>query len=169
MNYYLLFLRIFHIGAGVFWVGSTLLLAFVITPALKETGESGQKFVDYLIKNKRFGTESAGAGVMAGIAGILLYWHDSQGLTSAWMHSSVGIGFGTGAGLALIAFIFGVLTDRKLKAMLQLREQIQDMPSDEQISQLQVLGKQQSTYLYICAAALSLALWVMASARYFVF
>jgi uncharacterized membrane protein len=169
MNYYLLFLRIFHIGAGVFWVGSTLLLAFVITPALKETGESGQKFVDYLIKNKRFGTESAGAGVMAGIAGILLYWHDSQGLTSAWMHSSVGIGFGTGAGLALIAFIFGVLTDRKLKAMLQLREQIQDVPSDEQMSQLQVLGKQQSTYLYICAATLSLALWVMASARYFVF
>ena len=169
MNYYLLILRILHIGAGVFWVGSTLLLAFVITPALKEAGESGQKFVDYLIKNKRFGTESAGAGVMAGIAGILLYWHDSQGLTSAWMHSSVGIGFGTGAGLALIAFIFGVLTDRKLKAMLQLREQIQDMPSDEQMSQLQVLGKQQSTYLYICAAALSLALWVMASARYFVF
>jgi uncharacterized membrane protein len=33
MNYYLLFLRFLHIGAGVFWVGSTLLLAFVITPA----------------------------------------------------------------------------------------------------------------------------------------
>ena len=169
MNYYLLILRIFHIGAGVFWVGSTLLLAFVISPALKETGESGQKFVDYLIKNKRFGTESAGAGAMAGIAGILLYWHDSGGLTSAWMHSSAGIGFGTGAGLALIAFIFGVLNDRKLKAMQQLREQIQDMPADEQVSQLQVLGKQQTTYLYVCAAALSVALWVMATARYFVF
>jgi hypothetical protein len=169
MNYYLLFLRIFHIGAGAYWVGSTLLLAFVISPAIKETGESGQKFVDYLIKNKRFGTESAGAGGMAGIAGLLLYWHDSGGLTSAWMRSSAGIGFGVGAGLALIAFIFGVLTDRKLKAMLQLREQIQDMPSDEQSSQLQILGKQQSIYLYICAAALTLALWVMASARYFVF
>jgi len=169
MNYYLLILRILHIGAGAYWVGSTLLLAFMITPALKETGESGQKFVDYLIKNKRFGTESAGAGGMAGVAGLLLYWNDSGGLTSAWMHSSVGIGFGIGAGLALIAFIFGILTDRKLKAMLQLREQIQDTPSDEQLSQLQVLGKQQSTYLYICAAALSLALWVMASARYFVF
>jgi len=169
MNYYLLFLRILHIGAGVFWVGSTLLLAFVISPALKETRESGQKFVDYLIKNKRFGTESAGAGGMAGIAGILLYWHDSGGFTSAWMHSSAGIGFGVGAGLALIAFIFGILTDRKLKAMLQLREQMQDIPSDKQTSQLQVLGKQQSTYLYICAVALTLALWIMASARYFVF
>ena len=169
MNYYLLFLRILHIGSGVFWVGSVLLLAFVINPALKETGESGQKFVDYLIKNKRFGTESAGAGGMAGIAGILLYWRDSGGLTSAWMHSSVGIGFGIGAGLALIAFIFGILTDRKLKAMLQLREQIQGTPTDDQISQLQSLGKQQTTYLYVCAAALSLALWIMATARYFVF
>lgn len=169
MNYYLLFLRILHIGAGAYWVGSTLLLAFVITPALKETGESGQKFVDYLIKNKRFGTESAGAGGMAGIAGALLYWRDSGGLTSAWMHSSVGIGFGIGAGLALIAFIFGILTDRKLKSMLQLREQIQGTPTDEQNSQLQLLGKQQTTYLYVCAAALSLALWVMATARYLVF
>jgi uncharacterized membrane protein len=169
MNYYLLFLRILHIGAGVFWVGSTLLLTFVINPALKETGESGQKFVDYLIKHKRFGTESAGAGLMAGIAGILLYWRDSQGLTSAWVQSSVGIGFSVGAGLALIAFIFGILTDQKLKAMLQLREKFQDTATDDQISQLQLLGKQQTTYLYICAATLTLALWVMASARYFVF
>jgi len=169
MNYYLLFLRILHIGAGVFWVGSVLLLAAVINPALKETGESGQKFVDYLIKHKRFGTESAGAGLMAGVAGILLYWRDSQGFTSAWMHSSAGIGFGIGAGLALIGFFFGILTDRNMKAMLQLREQFQGTPTDEQVLQLQLLGKQQNTYLYVCAATLTLALWVMASARYFVF
>jgi len=169
MNYYLLILRILHIGAGAYWVGSTLLLAFMINPALKEADESGQKFVDYLIKNKRFGTESAGAGLMAGIAGLLLYWHDSGGFTSAWMRSSVGIGFGIGAGLALIGFIFGILTDRKMKAMTQLREQIRDSPSEEQMSQLQVLGKQQNTYLYICVTALTLALWIMASARYFVF
>jgi len=169
MNYYVIALRILHIGAGVFWVGNTLLLAFVINPSLKETGESGQKFVDHLIKNKRFGTESAGAGVMAGIAGILLYWHDSGGLTSAWMHSSAGISFGVGAGLALIAFIFGILTDRRMKAMTLLREQAQDTPTDEQLLRLQGLGKQQTTYLYICAATLSVALWVMASARYIVF
>jgi uncharacterized membrane protein len=169
MNYYLLFLRILHIGAGVFWVGSVLLLTFVINPALKETGESGQKFVDYLIKHKRFGTESAGAGGMAGIAGLLLYWRDSGGFTSAWVYSSVGIGFGIGAGLALIAFVFGILTDRKMKTMSQLREQIHGALSDEQFSQLQLLGKQQTTYLYICAVTLTLALWIMAAARYFVF
>ena len=169
MDYYLLLLRIFHIGAGVFWVGNVLLLTFIINPALKETGASGQKFVDYLITKKRFGTESSGAGTMAGIAGILLYWRDSQGFTSAWMQSSAGMGFGIGAVLGLIAFIFGILTDRQLKAMARLREQFEGEPSDEQLSQLQSLGKQQTTYLYICAVTLVLSLWVMAIARYLVF
>lgn len=169
MNYYLLFIRFLHIGAGVYWVGSTLLLAFVITPALKATGGSGQKFIDYLITKKRFGTESAGAGSMAGIAGILLYWHDSQGFTSAWMGSSAGIGFGVGAVLGLIAFVFGVLTDRKLKAMAGLREQLESAPSDEETSQSQELEKQQTTYLNICAITLTLSLWIMAVARYLVF
>lgn len=169
MDYYILLLRILHIGAGVFWVGSVLLLAFVISPAIKETGGSGQKFVDYLIKKKRFGTESSGAGTMAGIAGILLYWRDSQGFTSTWMQSSAGIGFGVGAVLGLIAFVFGILTDRKLKAMTQIREQFESTPSDEQLSQLQLLGKQQTIYLIICAVTLTLSLWIMAVGRYLVF
>jgi len=168
-HYYLLVLRILHIGAGVFWVGSTLLLTVVISPALKETGGLGQKFVDYLIKNKRFGTESAGAGGMAGLAGLLLYWRDSGHLTSGWMTSSAGIGFTVGAVLGLIAFIFGILTDRKLKAMVQFREGFQGAPSDEQTSQLQGLEKQQTTYAYICTITLTLALWIMATARYYVF
>jgi len=166
MDYYLLILRILHIGAGVFWVGNVLLLAFIINPALKETEGLGQKFVDYLVKNKRFGTESAGAGGMAGIAGFLLYWRDSQGFTSAWLTSGAGIGFTVGAILGLIAFIFGILTDRKLKAMAQLREQFENAPSEEQLAQLQVLGKQQTTYLTVCAITLILALWIMAIARY---
>lgn len=169
MDYYLLLLRIFHIGAGAFWVGNVLLLALVINPALKETGGTGQKFVDYLVKKKRFGTDSAGAGGMAGIAGILLYWRDSQGFTSAWMSSSAGIGFTVGAILGLIAFIFGILTDRRLKAIAQIREQSESTPTDEQLSQLQSLSKQQTIYLYICAVSLVLAVWVMAVARYLVF
>jgi len=169
MNYYLLVLRILHIGGGVFWVGSTLLLTLVISPALKETGDLGQKFVDFLVKNKRFGTESAGAGGLAGLAGLLLYWRDSGGLTSAWMTSSAGIGFTVGAVFGLIAFIFGILTDRKLKAIVTLRETFQGSPTGEQTGQLQGLQKQQTTYSYICAATITLALWIMATARYYVF
>jgi len=169
MNYYLLVLRILHIGAGAYWVGAALSLAFFIKPALKEKEGTGQKFFDYLVIKKRFGTESAGAGAMAGIAGLLLYWHDSQGFTSAWMQSSTGIGFAVGAVLGLIAFIFGVLTDRQLKAMAELRAQFGDMPSEEQTSQLQLLDKKLSTNLYICAGTLSLSVWIMAVSRYLVF
>jgi hypothetical protein len=169
MDYYVLFLRILHIGSGVFWVGSTLVLAATITPALKGAGETGQKFVDHLVKHKKFGTNSAGAGSMAGIAGLLLYWRDSQGLTSLWMRSSTGIGFGVGAIFGLIAFIFGVLTDRKLKAMAELREQLESTPSAEKTSQLQILEKQQAAYLKICAGTLTLSLWIMAVSRYLVF
>jgi len=169
MDYYVLFLRFLHIGAGVFWVGSTLVLATTVTPALKGAGETGQKFVDYLVKHKKFGTNSAGAGAMAGIAGLLLYWHDSQGLTSLWMRSSTGIGFGIGAIFGLIAFILGILTDRKLKAMADLREQLESAPSGEKTSQLQQLEKQQTTYLKICAGTLTLSLWIMAVSRYLVF
>jgi len=106
---------------------------------------------------------------MAGIAGLLLYWHDSQGLTSLWMRSSTGIGFGIGAIFGLIAFILGILTDRKLKAMADLREQLESAPSGEKTSQLQQLEKQQTTYLKICAGTLTLSLWIMAVSRYLVF
>lgn len=169
MYYYLLFLRFLHIGAGVFWVGSTLLLAMVINPALKETNGMGQKFVDYLITKKRFGTEAIGAGSMSGVAGLLLYWHDSNGLTSAWMQAGSGTGFAIGGVFGLIAYIFGIITDRKLKALVELREQMGDNPSTDQTSQLQTLEKQKNTNLYICTGTLVLSLWIMALARYFVF
>jgi len=85
------------------------------------------------------------------------------------MKSSTGIGFAVGAVLGLIAFIFGVLTDRQFKAMAELRAQFGDTPSEEQTSQLQSLDKQLSTNLYICAGTLSLSVWIMAVARYLVF
>ena len=169
MNYYLLVLRILHIGAGAFWVGATLSLAFFIKPSLKDKDGMGQKFFDYLVSKKRIGTESAGAGGMAGIAGILLYWYDSQGLTSAWMQGSAGIGFAIGAVFGLIAFVFGVLTDRQLKAMAELREQSGNTLSEEQTTRLQVLDKQVTTNLNICAITLTLSVWIMAVARYLVF
>jgi hypothetical protein len=85
------------------------------------------------------------------------------------MESSAGIGFAVGGVFGLIAFIFGILTDRKLKAMAGLREQLESAPSDEKSSQLQGLEKQQTTYLNICAVTLTLSLWIMAVARYLVF
>jgi len=169
MNYYFLVLRILHIISAVTWVGSTILLATIIRPGLKKTNGMGQKFIDYLVTTKRFGTQSISAGSLTGIAGLLLYWHDSMGLTSPWMTSDAGIGFGAAAVLGVIAYIFGILTDLNLKAMARLREQSGDAPTEEQSSKLQAMDKQASAYLGICAGTITLSMWIMAVARYLMF
>jgi uncharacterized membrane protein len=169
MDYYLLLLRILHIGGGVYWVGGVLIMAFYISPTVSATAESGQKFIDYLMNNKKFSAGMTRGGVLTILAGLLLYWHDSSGFTSAWMRSGAGIGFGIGAGFALIGFIFGILVGRKTKAMVHLGAQFQGKPTDEQMLQMQSLKKQQTTYLNLSAVTLVLALWAMAIARYLVF
>jgi len=169
MDYYLLFLRFLHIGAGVSWVGSTMVLAMFINPALKATDGTGHKFIDHLITKKKFGTSAEGAGSLTGIAGLLLYWHDTNGLTSAWMSASPGIGFAIGGVFGLIGYVFGIITDRQLKALALLREQMGESPSSEQTSQLQTLDKKKDTNLMISTGTLVLSLWIMALARYFAF
>jgi len=169
MNIYLVWLfRIIHIVAGVFWVGGTLIMTFFISPTIGATGEAGQKFVGYLMNNKKFSNRMAAAAGLTILAGVILYWNDSQGFTSAWMDSGAGRGFGIGAGFALIGFIFGLLIGRTTKAMAELGAQMQGKPSPEQVTQMQAIRKQQATYSNISTAALILAVIFMAIARYLV-
>jgi len=146
-----------------------MVLATFINPALKATNGSGHKFIDYLITKKRFGTSAESAGSLVGIAGLLLYWHDTNGLTSAWMSASSGIGFAIGGIFGLIGYIFGIITDRQLKAIALLREQMGESPSAEQTSQLQTLEKKKDTNLNISTGTLVVCVWIMALARYFAF
>ncbi|HEX6268652.1 MAG TPA: hypothetical protein VFZ43_00320 [Anaerolineales bacterium] len=169
MTYFIWLLRILHIGAGVFWVGGVLMMTFFIAPTVGATAEAGQKFVGHLTNNMKFNAKMSAAAGLTILAGFILYWIDSDGFTSAWMRSGAGIGFGIGAGFALIGFIFGILVGRNMKAMAQLGAQSQGKPSDAQISQMQSLRKQQITYSYASAVTLILAVWFMAIARYLVF
>jgi uncharacterized membrane protein len=169
MTYFIWFLRIVHILAGIFWVGGTLIMAFFVGPTMGATGEAGQKFVGHLVNNLKFSSRMAAAAGSTILAGFILYWIDSNGFTSAWMSSGAGRGFGIGAGFALIGFVFGLLVARTTRAMAKLGTQIQGRPSPEQMTQLEGLRKQQATYSNITAVLLILATIFMAIARYFVF
>jgi len=169
MNIYLIWLfRIIHIVAGVVWVGGTLIMTFFIGPTIGATGEAGQKFVGHLMNNLKFSNRMAAAAGLTILAGAILYWNDSQGFTSAWMSSGAGRGFGIGAAFALIGFIYGLLVGRTTKAMAQLGAKFQGKPTSEQLTQMQTIQKQQSTYSTIAALALIFALIFMSIARYFV-
>ena len=43
MEYLKIVLRLNHILSGVFWVGSSIILGFFITPTVAATAEAGQK------------------------------------------------------------------------------------------------------------------------------
>jgi len=168
MIYLIWLLRIVHIVGGIFWVGGTLILTFFIGPTIGAIGESGQTFVGHLMNNLKFSNRMSAAAGSTILAGFILYWIDSQGVTSAWMSSGAGRGFGIGAAFALIGFVFGIMTGRSTKAMAQLGAQMQGKRSPDQLTQMQEIRRRQATNSTLAAVTLVLASIFMAIARYFV-
>jgi uncharacterized membrane protein len=169
MNVFMIVLRILHIISGVFWVGAALMLTFFISPTVSATKEAGQGFMRHFMGNTKFNLVMWASAITTVIAGAILYWIDSEGLTSAWLHSGPGIGFGTAAGFALLGLIVGIFQNRNSNAMAQLGGQIQAQgspPSPEQAAKLQSLGKALATGGMLNATFLILATIGMAIARY---
>jgi uncharacterized membrane protein len=166
MIYFVWLLRIIHIVGGVFWVGGTLIMTFFIGPTIGATAEAGQKFVAHLMNNLKFSNRMSAAAGLTILAGAILYWRDSQGLTSAWMKSGAGIGFTAGAVFAIVGFVTGIMIGQTTKAMANLGAKMQGKPSPDQIAQMQAIRKQQATYSIISAISLIIAVSFMAVARY---
>lgn len=166
MTYFIWLLRILHIGAGVFWIGSSMTAFFFLGPTVGATGEAGQKFMGHLINNMKLSNRIAAAAGTTILAGAILYGIDSQGFSSSWMKSGAGIGFTIGAVFALIGFAAGMLVGRMNKAMAQLGAQIQGKPTPDQMTRMQAIQKQLATYSKISAPALILAVIFMSIARY---
>ena len=165
MIYLIWLLRIIHIVAGVIWVGGTLTMTFFIGPTIGATGEAGQKFVGHLMNNLKFSNRMSAAAGLSILAGLILYGLDARA-GAAWQRSGFAIGLSIGAGFAIIGFIFGILIGRTTNAMAQLGAQFQGKPTNEQMTQMQTIRKQQALYSNISASALILAVIFMATARY---
>lgn len=166
MIYLIWLLRIIHIGAGVFWVGGSLLATFFLIPSVGATAEAGQRVMGHLVNNMKLSARLSAAAGATVLAGAILYWIDSQGLTSGWMKSGAGIGFTIGAIFGLIGFIFGILVGRGNKTLAQIGAQAQGKPSPEQLTRIQTIQKQLATYSRITGPALILAVIFMSVARY---
>ena len=166
MNSLVIVLRLLHIIGGVFWVGAGLVMFFFIGPTLGATAEAGQKFAQHLMTQTRFTAIVTTSAILTVLAGATLYWIDSDGLSSAWMHSGAGLGFGIGAFFALIGFVFGIMVGNTNGALAKLGAQIQGKPTPEQMAQVGALRKRLSVVSPINAYALIIAALFMAIARY---
>ena len=169
MNFILILVRLIHILAGSFWVGSALMLTFFVSPTAGATLDAGQKFMRHFMTQTRFNLVMWSSALLAVAAGLTLYWIDSEGFTSAWMHSGPGIGFGTAAFFALMGLVTGIIQGRNSNSLAQLGGQIQSQgkpPSADQAAHLQKLGKALAIGGQLNAAFLILATIGMAIARY---
>lgn len=167
MNVLVIVLRVVHIMAAIVWGGGALVMEFFIGRSIAATGEVGQKFAQYLmntIRMHRFMTAAALATVLAGAA---LYWIDSDGFSSAWIRSSTGIGFGIGAVFGLIAFVFGAIFGSSNAALAHIGAQIRGKPTGEQLSRIQAIQKRIKTVAPIHVTSMIIAMFFMATARYF--
>lgn len=169
MNIYLLVLRLVHIIAAIIWGGGALIMEFFIGRSMAATGESGREFAQYLMNKLRMHNFMTAMAVSTVLAGSLLYWHDSEGFSSAWMKSSTGIGFTIGAVFGLIAFVFGAIFGASNAKLADVGSQIQGKPNAEQLAQIQAIQKQIKTVSPIHVYSMILAMIFMATARYFVF
>ena len=169
MSIYLIVLRLVHVFAGVIWGGGSIIMEFFIGRTVEATGESGREFAGHLMSKLRMHNFMTAMAVSTVLAGVLLYWHDSNGLTSAWMRSGSGTGFTIGAIFGLIAFLSGMVFGKSTAELGEAGAQIQGKPTPEQLSKIQALQKRIKTVSPIHTYSMILAIVFMSVARYFTF
>ncbi len=107
----IILLRILHITAGVFWVGSIMFLNIFLGPSVAAVGPDGTKVMRELVRRGYFEKIIIGATITI-LTGLLLIWQDSAGSSGAWFGTPMGRGISTGMLAAIIAYVVGVAVVR---------------------------------------------------------
>jgi uncharacterized membrane protein len=169
MNLLVIVLRILHIAGAIIWGGGALVMEFFIGRTILATGDVGQKFAQHLMNKVRMHNFMTVAAISTILAGVVLYWIDSNGFSSAWVQSGPGIGFGIGAVFGFIAMISGAIFGSGNAKLAQIGAQIQGKPTSEQMIQIQSIQNRIRTVSPIHTISMILAMLFMATARYLVF
>ncbi|HKJ37451.1 MAG TPA: hypothetical protein VJ972_01650, partial [Anaerolineales bacterium] len=128
------------------------------------------KFMEFLMARQKLPVALSWTSRLTVLSGALLFLRDSDMFRSAWMTSTVGIGFGIGAvfGIAAVSlgeFVLGPTANR----MGVVGASIQGAPTLEQSAELNTLGARMTKVGLIETVLSVAALAVMATARYWIF
>jgi len=162
--------RLFHILSGLFWVGSVILLARFLFPALRATGPAGGAVMRHLTGPGKLPVAMNAAAGLTILSGIGLMWAMQNLSNGTWIHSPTGMTFALGGLLGLTAAIVGGAVSRPTaKKLGELGAQIaatQGPPSAEQAALMQRLQQRMGTATNVLSVILGLAVVCMAIARY---
>lgn len=170
LDWYQIILRVVHILVGVFWVGSAIFVFLLLQPSAKELGPIGQQFMGHLVEKRKLPVVILTSALVTILAGILLYWRDSNGFDVDWITSATGLAFTVGGVAAILAFVFGlILVKPAMEQMGSIGQAIAmagEPPTEAQISEMQRLGARVTLIGQINLLLLIVAVVAMAVARY---
>lgn len=163
-------LRLIHIGAGVFWVGSLYTFFFFVQPTAMSIGPDGQKFMFGLLHHRRFSVIMLAAAITTVLAGAWLLWLTTDGFRWELLWDMSRLGFTIGGIAAILTFALGasyvfprtVLVERVLGASITAGRP----PTDEERAQLMRAGGESRAAGWWVVAGLAIAVLCMATARY---
>ncbi|MBI4673054.1 MAG: hypothetical protein HY741_15475 [Chloroflexi bacterium] len=167
MDILFLLLRVIHIFASVFWVGSAWLLTFFLGPAAQALGPDGGKFMGLLTTRYRLPIYISIAAGLTVLAGLIMYfiWYGIAALGTP-----DGLTFAIGGVIGLVAAgIGGGLVGPTSLKIARLGEEMARAgkpPAPGQIAEMNALQKRLSTASLWSAIFVSLSLLLMAIARY---
>ena len=104
-----LLLRLIHIAAGAFWVGSVFTFFLFVQPAAVAVGPEATKFTYQLIHHRRLPLVILASAVTTVLAGILLLIITSNGLDPDLLFSESRLGYTVGGVAAILTLGVGAL------------------------------------------------------------
>lgn len=106
------FLRLIHIFAGTFWVGSNIFMALFVYPTAKISGESGKTFIGNLSNKNKLPVWMSLSSLITIISGLFMLYFYSSGFSLSFFTTGYGIGLLLGALMAILAFLHGFIKIR---------------------------------------------------------
>jgi len=105
----MVWLRLIHILAGIFWVGSAVFTAVILVPAARAAGAEGGHFMERLMQQRRTRAALGAAMLLTVLSGFALYGRLSGGFERAWVTSPHGLVLGLGGLAAILAAVVGAI------------------------------------------------------------
>ncbi len=166
----MVWLRLVHILAGIFWVGSTVMIAAFLIPAARASGSEGRRFLARLMQGRGLGAALGGSMLLTVVSGFVMYGRLSAGFNHAWVTSRPGMALGVGALAALLAVVVGVGVNApvgvKIERLRRRTENAGGTPAPADAARAAALQALLDRMTVVTAVLLVVAAGAMAVARY---
>ena len=164
-----LLLRLVHVLAGIFWVGTIFLIAGFLLPTARATGREGGRFMQHLMLQRRLPVFLAIAMLLTVLSGFTMYGRLIAATNGAWASTPPAMAYGAGGLSAILGALVGALVGgraaRRMAAIGQSAAQ-KGGPSAEEQVEIERLQRRMALGSRLVAGLLAFSAGTMAVGRY---